>query len=66
MDSAKWVLGEDYTAAPTCATCHMSAVRTGDDNAFLGEIHTRTIPTSSLLAGNAQSQRKRREGGAIR
>ncbi|HEX9641947.1 MAG TPA: multiheme c-type cytochrome [Candidatus Krumholzibacteria bacterium] len=28
MDSAKWVLGEDYTAAPTCATCHMSAVRT--------------------------------------
>jgi hypothetical protein len=28
MDSSKWVLGEDYTAAPTCATCHMSAVRT--------------------------------------
>jgi hypothetical protein len=25
MDSAKWVLGEDYSAAPTCATCHMSA-----------------------------------------
>lgn len=30
MDKSKWVLGEDYTAAPTCATCHMSAVRTGD------------------------------------
>jgi len=30
MDDAKWVLGEDYTAAPTCATCHMSAVRTTD------------------------------------
>jgi len=30
LDSAKWVLGEDYTAAPTCATCHMSAVRTSD------------------------------------
>ena len=30
LDRAKWVLGEDYTAAPTCATCHMSAVRTGD------------------------------------
>jgi len=28
MDRPKWVLGEDYTAAPTCATCHMSAVRT--------------------------------------
>lgn len=30
LDGAKWVLGEDYTAAPTCATCHMSAVRTND------------------------------------
>jgi hypothetical protein len=30
MDNAKWVLGEDYSAAPTCATCHMSAVRTAD------------------------------------
>ncbi len=25
MDSAKWIVGEDYWAAPTCATCHMSA-----------------------------------------
>ena len=24
MDSDKWIVGEDYTAAPTCATCHMS------------------------------------------
>jgi hypothetical protein len=30
LERAKWVLGEDYTAAPTCATCHMSAVRTVD------------------------------------
>jgi len=30
LESSKWVLGEDYTAAPTCATCHMSAVRTRD------------------------------------
>ncbi len=30
LDSPKWVLGEDYTAAPTCATCHMSAVRTAE------------------------------------
>jgi cytochrome c553 len=30
LTSSKWVLGEDYTAAPTCATCHMSAVRTSD------------------------------------
>ncbi|MCA8975389.1 MAG: hydroxylamine oxidoreductase, partial [Planctomycetes bacterium] len=27
MDSAKWIVGEDYWAAPTCATCHMSATK---------------------------------------
>ena len=27
LDNAKWVVGEDYTAAPTCATCHMSATK---------------------------------------
>jgi hydroxylamine dehydrogenase len=24
LDAKHWVLGEDYTQAPTCATCHMS------------------------------------------
>lgn len=24
LDATDWVLGEDYAAAPTCATCHMS------------------------------------------
>ena len=27
MDRPKWVVGEDYHAAPTCATCHMSATK---------------------------------------
>lgn len=27
MDSPKWIAGEDYFAAPTCATCHMSATK---------------------------------------
>jgi hydroxylamine dehydrogenase len=27
LQSSKWIVGEDYTAAPTCATCHMSATR---------------------------------------
>lgn len=31
LDSPKWVLGRDYTQAPTCATCHMSAHRNGGD-----------------------------------
>ncbi len=25
LESEKWIVGEDYFAAPTCATCHMSA-----------------------------------------
>jgi len=24
LDAESWILGEDYAAAPTCATCHMS------------------------------------------
>ena len=27
LESDKWVVGEDYYTAPTCATCHMSATR---------------------------------------
>jgi hydroxylamine dehydrogenase len=27
LDNPKWVVGEDYSSAPTCATCHMSATR---------------------------------------
>jgi hydroxylamine dehydrogenase len=26
LKAVPWVLGQDYSAAPTCATCHMSAV----------------------------------------
>ena len=26
LEARPWVLGEEYSAAPTCATCHMSAV----------------------------------------
>ncbi len=25
LDSEKWIVGQTYSAAPTCATCHMSA-----------------------------------------
>ena len=27
LTSEKWIVGVDYSAAPTCATCHMSATR---------------------------------------
>jgi cytochrome c553 len=29
LDSASWVLGQDYSQAPTCATCHLSASKDG-------------------------------------
>lgn len=28
LENSKWIVGEDYDAAPTCATCHMSATKT--------------------------------------
>jgi formate-dependent nitrite reductase cytochrome c552 subunit len=27
LNNEKWIVGEDYSAAPTCATCHMSATK---------------------------------------
>jgi hypothetical protein len=27
LNSSKWIPGQDYNAAPTCATCHMSATK---------------------------------------
>lgn len=30
LANEKWILGEDYNAAPTCATCHMSATPSQD------------------------------------
>ncbi len=36
LDSSKWIVGEDYTAAPTCATCHMSATKNQDISHNIG------------------------------
>ena len=36
IDSPKWIAGEDYSAAPTCATCHMSATKDLDINHNVG------------------------------
>lgn len=30
LDAEKWIVGEDYFHAPTCATCHMSATKNQD------------------------------------
>ena len=37
MDSDKWVAGVDYVAAPTCATCHMSAAMNEPKTHNVGE-----------------------------
>jgi hypothetical protein len=37
LDSAKWVVGVDYTAAPTCATCHMGATRNQPSSHNVGD-----------------------------
>ncbi|MEI7613596.1 MAG: multiheme c-type cytochrome [Betaproteobacteria bacterium] len=37
LKSKKWVPGVDYTAAPTCATCHMGATRTQGATHDVGE-----------------------------
>jgi hypothetical protein len=36
LDSSKWVVGEDYDAAPTCTTCHMSATKKQDSTHDVG------------------------------
>jgi hydroxylamine dehydrogenase len=51
MDSKKWIVGEDYHEAPTCATCHMSATATQDITHNVGlRIKWNNRPPSSKLS----------------
>jgi hypothetical protein len=51
LDSSKWIVGEDYTAAPTCATCHMSATRNQDISHNIGlRIKWNNRPVHSKLS----------------
>jgi hypothetical protein len=47
MNQSKWVVGEDYYLAPTCATCHMSATPSrpanGDHPAIQGQDVTHDV-----------------------
>ena len=36
LDNPKWIPGEDYFTAPTCATCHMSATKNQEVNHNVG------------------------------
>jgi len=37
MDRPSWVVGKDYTTAPTCSTCHLSATQTQGATHDVGE-----------------------------
>jgi len=51
LKSSKWIVGEDYTAAPTCATCHMSATPTQPINHNIGlRIKWNNRPVHSKLS----------------
>jgi hydroxylamine dehydrogenase len=54
LDSPKWIVGEDYTAAPTCATCHMSATKDQPVTHNVGlRIEWNNRPAVSILANEA-------------
>ncbi|HHC71527.1 MAG TPA: hypothetical protein ENK54_01410 [Thiotrichales bacterium] len=51
MDQKEWIVGETYTAAPTCATCHMSATPTMERTHDVGDRISWTLrpPVSKKL-----------------
>jgi len=54
LDSSKWIVGEDYTAAPTCATCHMSATKNQSVTHDIGlRIKWNNRPAVSVLANES-------------
>lgn len=58
MDSPKWVVGEDYTAAPTCATCHVSATPTQPVTHDIGSRLSWTLrPAISIKMENWEKKR---------
>ncbi len=51
LESSKWIVGEDYSAAPTCATCHMSATTNQDITHNIGlRIKWNNRPVHSKLS----------------
>jgi hydroxylamine dehydrogenase len=63
MHADSWVVGKDYTAAPTCATCHMSAT---SDQPVTHDVGTRISwtlrPPISKKLENAEKRRESMKG----
>ncbi|MFH0765546.1 MAG: multiheme c-type cytochrome, partial [Calditrichota bacterium] len=59
LDSESWVVGVDYYAAPTCATCHLSATRTHAVTHDVGSRISWTLrPAVSVPTDNWEQKRK--------
>lgn len=66
LASDKWVVGEDYSAAPTCATCHMSATPDQPITHDVGDRISWTLrPPVSQKVDAAQKQKFEKEGKTL-
>ena len=59
LDADRWIVGEDYFVAPTCATCHMSATTTQAYTHDVGDRISWTLrPIISVKLENAEQRRE--------
>ena len=59
LDSKSWVVGKDYSAAPTCATCHMSATSSQKVTHDVGDRISFTLrPAVSIKLENWEKHRE--------
>ncbi len=59
LDSDSWVVGEDYSVAPTCATCHMAATPTMGSTHDVGQRISWTLrPPVSNKKDNWEEKRQ--------
>ncbi len=59
LKSAKWIVGENYFVAPTCATCHMSATAKQEVSHDVGNRISWTLrPSVSLKQENWEKKRE--------
>lgn len=58
LDSDRWVVGVDYSVAPTCATCHMSATQRQEFTHDVGARISWTLrPAVSVMKDDWQTKR---------
>lgn len=59
LEKKSWIVGKDYTAAPTCATCHMSATATQPVTHDAGARISWTLrPAVSIKLENSEKRRE--------